>query len=79
MPRQPVGRGARNVAVATKVTAGEKALLDAIAAERGIKPADALREGLTMYLALASYRPPPDPGETTADPPGGSGSSSTRA
>jgi hypothetical protein len=54
----PPGRGPRNVAVATKISAAEKQLLDTVAARDGITAADALREGLHLFLAIATYEGP---------------------
>lgn len=59
-PRHPVGRGARTVAVTTKITQGQKDLLDAVAARKAITSADALREGLRLFLALETFEDPPD-------------------
>jgi hypothetical protein len=60
-PRPRAEANVRDVPVATRITRGQKDLLEAVAARKGITSADALRDGLRLFLAIETYEDPPDP------------------
>jgi len=56
----------RNTTVTTKITADEHALLERVAKLRGITTSSVLREGLRMFLAIATFDLPAEPDRVSA-------------